>query len=77
MSGTCVGERYIGERVLHAKRRTGFGVAREAGTIRGFIEPKPGWHRALVHWQEDDTEQYVDVENLEPAVEKPQLELGL
>ena len=48
----------IGDRVCN--------VGHMAGTVRAFVEPKPGWRRALVAWQ-DGTEQYVDVEKLSPA----------
>lgn len=60
---------FEGALVKHKDRYTGFGVSKTAGIIRGFIEPKPGWHRALVAWKDEDgeveAEQYVDTDKLE------------
>lgn len=55
----------IGDTVRHTKRHTGFGVTGGSGTIESFIEPRPGWHRALVSWTEDETEQFIDTDKLE------------
>lgn len=44
-------------------RRHGSGV----GTIREFVEPSLGRRRALVNWDVDGMDQFVDVDKLEPA----------
>lgn len=49
-----------GDRVVLSKRPGG-----DVGTVRDFVEPKPGWHRALVQWDSDRCEQFVDVDQLE------------
>jgi hypothetical protein len=60
----------VGMRVRHVNAKTGFGIVKTAGTIREFIEPDPGWHRALVGWDEsapgesDGCEQFIDVDKL-------------
>lgn len=60
---------FEGALVKHVNRHNGFGVAKGRGIVRGFIEPEPGWHRALVAWDDEDgqgaTEQYVDTDKLE------------
>jgi len=58
---------FEGAIVKHAHRHTGFGVSKETGIIQSFIEPEPGWHRALVAWTDEDgntTEQFVDTDKL-------------
>ncbi len=61
-------ELFVGMVVRHKNEDTGFGVARPRGRIKGFIEPEPGWHRALVAWEGEEgeagTEQYVDTDKL-------------
>jgi hypothetical protein len=47
------------DRVTLAERSDG-----DVGTVVDLVEPKPGWHRALVRW-DSGGEQFVDVEKLE------------
>lgn len=62
---------HVGAVVVHRDRLSGFGVHRHAGTIGAFVEPRPGWHRAIVAWQDEsgavEYEQFVDTDKLEPA----------
>lgn len=43
----------------------------DVGTIRDFVEPKPGWHRALVQWDSDRCEQFVDIDKLTKETHVP------
>lgn len=40
------------------------------GTVLELVEPKPGWHRARVHWDADKCEQFVDLDKLETVAKK-------
>lgn len=51
-----------GDRVVLAKRPNA-----DAGTVRQLVEPTPGRHRALVLWDSDRMEQFVDVDKLAPT----------
>lgn len=55
-----------GNRVVLSKRK-----AADTGTVRELVEPKPGWHRALVQWDIDRCEQFVDVDQLEKVDTPP------
>lgn len=69
----------VGAVVKHKDRAQGFGIPRVAGRIKDFIEPQPGWHRALVGWGEterdadDGCDQFVDTDKLK-VVEQPTVE---
>lgn len=62
---------FVGAIVKHKHRHTGFGVSKGSGRIKEFIEPKPGWHRALVNWFEtepgadDGCDQFIDTDQLD------------
>lgn len=58
----------VGDRVRVARTR-------EVGIVRSFVEPRPGWRRALVAWTEDQTEQYVDAAKLERVEDSEQQEM--
>ena len=40
------------------------GTTKGVGVVLWLVEPKPGWHRALVNWKAEKVDQFVDVDKL-------------